>query len=153
MPPQMVQNGAGGPSLVEPFFLTICVTVVVPFGLQKVEPKVAQRHDRLWQKSSWEPPWSSFGRQMLPMRPQTQFLVNFCNFSTNLVQILKDLSDILVSKSDTYYYFIHCAHCTDTHTHIRMVVVVVLVWRMDVDYRLCACALSPFKIAYPHSRC
>ena len=29
------------------------------------------------QKSSWEPPWASLGRQMFPIRHQTPFLESF----------------------------------------------------------------------------
>ena len=49
------------------------------------------------QKSSWEPPWSSLGRQMLPIRSQTQFLESFepilDKIWTNVGQMLDQFGD------------------------------------------------------------
>ena len=57
-------------------FYLILAQFWTPFG--SLGPPFGSLGPPFWvQKSSWGPPWSSFGRQMFQIRPQTLFLKSF----------------------------------------------------------------------------
>ena len=53
------------------------LTIFEPFWLPFWVPFGALGPSTNLKKSSWDPPWSSLGRQMLPHAPQMSFLDNF----------------------------------------------------------------------------